>query len=68
MSPTLTAAANYNHTMQFPPPPHRAEVGLLSHNVVVEGSSVVGREGLGADQYGAQIFVHRMGPHPTPIR
>ena len=43
---------------------HRAEVGLLSHNVIVEGAIDGQRE----DQYGAQIFIHRMGPHPTPIR
>ena len=52
-------------------PAPRAEVGLLSHNVVVEGTrleNLTGFEGLGADKYGMQIFVHRMGPHPTPIR
>lgn len=46
-------------------------MGLLSHNVVVEGTrleNLTGFEGLGADKYGVQIFVHRMGPHPTPIR
>ena len=25
-------------------------------------------DGKGADQYGAQIMIHRTGPHPTPIR
>jgi len=49
---------------------HRAEVGLLSHNVVVQGSRLNsgGLDELGADQYGSQIMIHRMGPHPTPIR
>ena len=49
----------------------RAEVGLLSHNVVVEGSrlpSASGFEGLGEEKYGSQIMIHRIGPHPTPIR
>ena len=49
----------------------RAEVGLITHNVVVQGSVLedpTGTAGLGADQFGAQIFIHRMGPHPTPIR
>lgn len=50
---------------------YRAEVGLLSHNVIVEGSQLntgSGLDGLGADQYGSQIMIHRSGPHPTPIR
>ena len=50
---------------------YRAEVGLLSHNVIIEGShleSPNATHGLGADQYGAQIFIHRRGPDPTPIR
>ena len=50
---------------------HRAEVGLLSHNVVVQGSRLnmaTGLDGLGADEYGSQIMIHRSGPHPTPIR
>lgn len=50
---------------------YRAEVGLLSHNVIVEGTrleSAYTPHGLGADQYGAQIFIHRRGPDPTPIR
>lgn len=50
---------------------YRAEVGLLSHNVIVEGTrleSVYTPHGLGADQYGAQIFIHRRGPDPTPIK
>ena len=50
---------------------HRAEVGLLSHNVVVQGSRLdtgAGLDQLGADQYGSQIMIHRSGPHPTPIR
>ena len=46
----------------------RAEVGLLSHNVIVEGSRNVGGMGLGEDQYGAQIMIHRSGSDPTPIR
>lgn len=49
----------------------RAEVGLLSHNVIVEGSRLgilEGDGGLGEDQYGVQIMVHRIGPYPTPIR
>lgn len=49
----------------------RAEVGLLSHNVIVQGSvlnSEPGFNGWGADMYGAQILVHRAGPNPTPIR
>ena len=46
----------------------RAEVGLLSHNVIVEGTRNVGGMGLGEDQYGVQIMIHRSGPHPTPIR
>ena len=46
----------------------RAEVGLLSHNVIVEGSQNEGGLGLGEDQYGAQIMIHRSGPYPTPIR
>ena len=51
--------------------PCRAEVGLLTHNVVVEGQllqSTNGYERLGADQYGAHILIHRQGSHPTPIR
>ncbi len=51
--------------------PCRAEVGLLSHNVIVQGALLPDTDtlrGLGGDQYGAQIFIHRMGPHPTPIR
>ena len=50
---------------------YRAEVGLLSHNVVVQGSQLntgSGLDELGADQYGSQIMIHRSGPHPTPIR
>ena len=50
---------------------YRAEVGLLSHNVVVQGSRLntgTGLDELGADQYGSQIMIHRSGPHPTPIR
>jgi len=50
---------------------YRAEVGLLSHNVIVQGSRLntgTGLDGLGADQYGSQIMIHRSGPHPTPIR
>ena len=50
---------------------HRAEVGLLSHNVVVEGalqSDPQGILGQGADQYGAQIFIHRMGPNVAPVK
>ena len=49
---------------------YRAEVGLLTHNVVIQGSLQDSNpfEGQGADQYGAQIFIHRAGPHPTPIR
>ena len=48
----------------------RAEVGLLSHNVIIQGSVQDYEEfdGRGADQYGAQIMIHRTGPHPTPIR
>lgn len=49
----------------------RAEVGLLTHNVVVQGTRLedpTGYEPPGEDQYGSQIFIHRMGPHPTPIR
>ena len=49
----------------------RAEVGLLSHNVIVQGTRLEdpnGFEGLGADLYGAHILIHRMGPHPTPVR
>ena len=49
----------------------RAEVGLLSHNVIVEGSRpgvADGTEGLGEGQYGSQIMIHRIGPYPTPIR
>lgn len=49
----------------------RAEVGLLSHNVVVEGALQPDPDstlGPGADQYGAQIFIHRMGPLTTPVR
>lgn len=49
---------------------YRAEVGLLTHNVIIQGSLQDSNpfEGQGADQYGAQIFIHRAGPHPTPIR
>ena len=50
---------------------YRAEVGLLTHNVIIEGSRLEPpgtSDGLGADQYGAQIFIHRRGPDPTPIR
>ena len=49
---------------------YRAEVGLISHNVIFQGSVKESNPflGLGADQYGAQLFVHRTGPHPTPIR
>ena len=39
--------------------------------MVVEGSRLESpkpSDGLGADQYGAQIFIHRRGPDPTPIR
>lgn len=45
-------------------------MGLLSHNVVIEGSIDEDGEfnGKGADQYGVQIMIHRTGPHPTPIR
>lgn len=49
----------------------RAEVGLLSHNVIVQGSMInlePGFSGQGGDMYGAQILVHRAGPNPTPIR
>lgn len=48
----------------------RAEVGLLTHNVIIQGSLIDSNpfEGQGADQYGAQVFIHRAGPHPTPIR
>ena len=48
----------------------RAEVGLLSHNVIVEGSrrGTEGVGGLGEDQYGVQIMIHRIGPYSTPIR
>lgn len=47
-----------------------AEVGLLSHNVIVQGSLLQSDtfEGLGADKYGGHILIHRTGPHPTPIR
>ena len=51
--------------------PHRAEVGLLTHNVVVEGSrlgNLTGFEGLGADQYGNQVFIHRSGMAALPVR
>ena len=49
---------------------HSAEVGLLSHNIIVQGSLLQSSsfEGLGADQYGGQIMIHRAGPHSTPIR
>lgn len=46
----------------------RAEVGLLSHNVIVEGTENDVGYGLGEDQYGVQIMIHRSGPHPTPIK
>ena len=46
----------------------RGEVGLLSHNVIVEGSYHEGGMGLGEDQYGVQIMIHRIGSYPTPIR
>ena len=47
----------------------RAEVGLLSHNVIVEGSYYdQDGTGLGEREYGAQIMIHRIGPYPTPIR
>ena len=49
---------------------YRAEVGLLSHNVIVQGALPTSSEDGNdvTDQYGSQIFVHRTGPHPTPIR
>ena len=49
----------------------RAEVGLLSHNVVIQGSVLEDTSGhfeQGADMFGAQVLIHRAGPHPTPIR
>jgi plastocyanin len=48
----------------------RAEVGLLSHNVIVQGSQYVGDhlDEYGADQYGSQIMIHRAGADPTPVR
>ena len=48
----------------------RAEVGLLSHNVIVQGSQYAGDslDDLGADQYGSQIMVHRAGEDPTPVQ
>ena len=39
--------------------------------MIIEGSrleSPKASDGLGADQYGAQIFIHRRGLDPTPIR
>ncbi len=48
----------------------RAEVGLLSHNVIVQGSRPppsVDQDAVDP-QYGSQIFVHRTGTHPTPVR
>ena len=50
---------------------YRAEVGLLSHNVLVQGPQLnmaTSLDGLGADEYGSQIMIYRSGPHPTPIR
>ena len=50
---------------------YKAEVGLLSHNVIVQESrlnTATGLDGLGADEYGSQIMIHCSGPHPTPIR
>ena len=49
---------------------YRAEVGLLSHNVIIQGALEDNGvfDGTGADQYGMQIMIHRTGPHPTPIR
>ena len=46
--------------------PHRAEVGLLSHIVVVQGSRPLPTLDKNAmdSQYDPQIFVHRNGPHP----
>ena len=49
----------------------RAEVGLLTHNVVVEGSplgNLTRFEGLGADQYGSQVFIHLSGMATLPVR
>ena len=46
----------------------RGEVGLLSHNVIIEGAQSYDGLGLGEDQYGVQIMIHRSGPYSTPIR
>ena len=77
LSIVLLSQLGYNHlgvTENFPGGHSiemRAEVGLLSHNVIVEGSQLAGTDGtlgLGEDQYGMQIMVHRIGPYSTPIR
>ena len=50
---------------------YRAEVGLLSHNVIVQGSrlnTATSLDGLGTDEYASQIMIYCSGPHPTPIR
>ena len=74
---TLMHKLNYNHlgVTEIFEGGHfiemRAEVGLLSHNVIVEGSRLEnanGTEGLGEEAYGSQIMIHRIGPYPTPIR
>lgn len=48
----------------------RAEVGLLSHNVIVQGSRYVGDsiDDLGADQFGSHIMIFRPKAEPDPIR
>eukprot|EP00117_Sycon_ciliatum_P037364 scpid335/ scgid27970/ Fibrocystin-L; Polycystic kidney and hepatic disease 1-like protein 1 len=48
----------------------RAEVGLLTHNVIVEGSVSEGfhTSELGGDQYGSQIMIHRAGHNTTQVR
>ena len=51
--------------------PCRAEVGLLTHNVVIEGTRLgdpAGFNGIGADQYGSQVFIHRSGMADLPVR
>ena len=51
-------------------PLYSAEVGLLTHNVVVEGSTIEGAHtnDLGDDQYGVHVMVHRVGTNTTQVR